>query len=126
MQALLISLRRRWKDYVHHFRHPSMRNFCIFFSDQELNINDPKKYINIARWFIKKLKHELAAKLPGKIIPSSNTYKDEKHLQSVVEKIIDASTDREFLRQIQEAEEARQEKARQQASMLQNKESKLF
>ena len=28
MQALLISLRRRWKDYVHHFRHPSMRNFC--------------------------------------------------------------------------------------------------
>ena len=92
----------------------------IFFNDQELNINDPKKYINIARWFIKKLKHELAAKLPGKIIPSSNTYKDEKQLQSVVEKIIDASTDPEFLRQIQEAEEARQEKARQQAAMLQN------
>ena len=92
----------------------------IFFTDQELNINDNKTYLSIARWFVKKLKHELAAKLPNTTIPTSNRYKDEKHLQEVVEKIIDASTDPEFLRRIQEAEEARQEKARQQAAMLQN------
>ena len=95
----------------------------IFFTDQELNINDQKTYLSIARWFIKKLKFALTppkATLPSNIIPASNHYKNEEHLKEVVEKIIAVSSDPEFLRKIEKEEKERQEKAKQQASRLQN------